>query len=231
MKKSLLVVCAVAILALGAVPAFGQGIDLADQITLASSPVNSIKFTGDGAGGFTLNFINVTGNASGQGILIGANNSKYSITQNGDVVTSLGAGSGCGGFCIALNDTGTMLFTDKIGATTLLTGDLTLVDISQVVISGTTNNEVIVNLSNLGGTLASQFHGMGGIVQLRLLLDNPGGIVPDLTNLNLNQKAFARVHDGAVNPALPEPTSLALLGSGLAGFAGMIRRRKKLSVL
>jgi hypothetical protein len=46
-----------------------------------------------------------------------------------------------------------------------------------------------------------------------------------ITNLLNNQQTSGTVSSGEVVPSVPEPSSLALLGSGVLGLAGVIRRK------
>lgn len=222
MKRAFLVLCGMAILALCVAPAFAGNIDTTDQITLGSSPTGSFIFTGNGSS-FTLNLNNVFGLAQGQGAFSGLPlGASYQILQNGASITSNGLG--CGGSCILLNQTAPLIFnlgTTK-GGSDLLTGFLTLVDISMVGKTGTINNMLVVNLTITGGSLAPKFNSMGGIVQLTLALGKG-----NLTGLNGILKG--NIHSGSVNPVLPEPASLVLLGSGLLGLAATIKRKKLLT--
>jgi hypothetical protein len=218
MKRMLPIMSGLAILALSIAPVFAGTIDTTDQITLAASPNNSFVFSPKGGGAFSLNLSDVVGIGNGQGDLA-FTDGKYTISQNGSTVTS--GGPGCSGACIMLNQTGNYLLDITKGVNTLLTGALTLVDIAQVSTSGYTNNNMMVDLTVTGGTLASKFGGMGGIVQLTLAL-GPGNL-SDLTST-----LDAKIRSGSVNPLLPEPASLASLGTGLIALGSILRKRTKL---
>jgi hypothetical protein len=219
MRKVLLALCSLAILALCSVPVFAGSIDTTDQITLASSPNDSFVFTGNGSGGFSLNLVNVIGNAVGQGSLDG--HGRYSISQNGAVITS---GTSCGAGCYNINQSADLIF--KYGSTatngSLLTGDLQLLNITQTpsTKSGVFNEALVVDLTITGGSLASKFAGGTGILQITLLFTSS----ESLSSLKSKQILDAAIHDGTVNPLLlPEPGSLALLGTGLVSLGGVVR--------
>lgn len=217
MKKALLLVWGIVILALCAGCAFAGTIDTNDQITLSSSPQNSFVFTGTGAG-FSLNLAGVMGAAVGQGSL--ASSGHYSINQNGATITS---GASCGTGCFSLNQSAPLIFSYGSTATngSLLTGTLELVSINQTpsTKSGVFNESLVVNLTVTGGSLAGKFPGGTGIVQITLLFTSK----QDLSTLGLGKILDAGIHSGSVNPLLPEPGSLALLGTGLVSLGGVVR--------
>lgn len=223
MKRALVVLVGMTILTVCAVPAFAGGIDTTDQITLSSAPGSVFTFKGTGGGNFSLNFTGATGKVSGQGTLHGATGGFYTIKQNGAKLTS--AGVGCGGTCVLLNQSGpSILFSlgSAKGGSNLLTGFLSLVDVGVSGKTGTTNNDLVVNLTITGGSLASDFGvGKDGVVQLTLILGKG-----NLFGLLLNQKLLASLHSGTINPLLPEPSSLALLGASLISLGGILRWRK-----
>jgi hypothetical protein len=200
-----------------ALPALAGSINTTDQITLGASPAGSFVFTGNSSGtSFSLTLKNVVGLAAGSGIFSGVLNDWYGIGQNRATITS--AGSGCGGTCIMLNQSGSLTFDlgSKKGEDNLLQGTLELVDISQSGTGASTNNEAIVDLTITGGTLASKFSGSDGVVQLTLLLGR--GSLAGLKGI-----LDAQIHSGSVNPLLSEPASLWMLGLGLLCVAGVIK--------
>jgi hypothetical protein len=220
MKKALLVLCIPAIFGFCAVPSFaGSEPNTTDNITLAASPRNSFVFKGAVGGGFTLSLVDVLGNAAGEGTL--ASTGKYSITEpKGDTISS--AATGCGTGCFNLNQSAPLTF--KYGSTanngSLLQGTLELVSIDQTPSGkgGLFNDSAVVDLTITGGSLAGKF-GADGIVQITINFTT----TQNLSTITPKQVADANITSGTVDPILPEPGSLALLGTGLVSLGGVVR--------
>lgn len=218
MRNAFRLVCLIAILGACVASAFAGTIDTQDQITLGPTPQTSFVFTGEKGGGFSLNLAGVMGAAVGQGSL--ASTGHYSINQNGASITS---GGSCGTGCFSLNQSAPLIF--KYGSTatngSLLTGDLQLVSINQTpsTKSGVFNEALVVDLTITGGSLAGKFTGGSGVLQITLLFTS----TQNLGSLAFGKVLDAGIHSGSVNPLLPEPGSLALLGTGLVSLGGVVR--------
>jgi hypothetical protein len=230
MKRALLAVLAVTILGLCAAPAF------AGQITLQESDNNhpTLTFAADGAGNFSLKIGTYTqGGASDD---LGGGSGYYSIVQSGGTITGA-ATSGCNSTSCTFNitQTPTTNLTFYYGVNSpngkdasYLAGQLNLVSLTQTPSgkSGIFNESLVVNLTNIPATcaaasgscsLAGTF-AAGGEVQLTLHFTSTKSLY------NNAGTELAYISTGSVQPAsLPEPTSLALLGSGLVGLAGFGR--------
>lgn len=231
MKRAILSLCIVSFILAGAASAFAGTIDNSDQITLGASATSgktsltAIVFTGTGGGNFTVTFnTNANGAAVGTGGVFLGTSGFYTIMQNGATVQSTGVSCGAGCFDVSTKTgTGPLIFDlgSTAGGSDLLTGDLTLVDVSQSSKSGNINNQVLVNLMVTGGSLASDFPGDGGFVQLLINFSGNGMLATIASKQNID----AFIKSGTVNPQVPEPTSLVMLGIGLFGMAAVTRRK------
>jgi hypothetical protein len=224
MKRVLLCMWAVAMVALLAYPASAGSIDKVDQITLSPSPAKSFIFTGNGAGGFSLALKNVTGLGFGTGIFLGQNG-PYNILQNGASITGSAPSCSMGACNFAITQLGNVLFQFGVGGSKL-TGDLQFVNLTQTAstLTGVFNDSLVINLTNLSGTLASKFNNGSGIVQITLNFQSK----TPLQSLLAGSKAFAQISTGSVNPTIPEPASLAIMGGGLLALAALGVKKKKL---
>lgn len=203
--------------------AFAGTIDINDQITLGASHgapnTDAIDLNPTGGGAFSVTFnSNANGAANGVGTLFSSG--FYTILQNG--ATDNSNGLGCGGTCVNLNQSGSLLFEygSAKGGSNLLTGNLTLVDVSQSVKTGAFNDAFVVNLTITGGSLAPAFTTGNGVVQMQIDFSGNGNILAGLS-APLN----AYIHSGSVNPVIPEPTPLLMLGTGLISLAGLVRSK------
>jgi hypothetical protein len=236
MKKASIVLALAGFLALCAMPVFAGGIS--DQIILNSQTNAGGGFTFHGSSGAAFSSITLAttlGSASGQGALTinnandGTNSGYYTIQNaNGGTMITNG-GSGCNGTCTLLNQSNSqgILFdlgsSNMKGSNDLLTGYLTLQDVSQSGKTGTFNNNLMVNLVITGGSMQSLFAGSNGIVQLFLTI-NSG--LHSIYNMPSTGTLVSPLHGGTINSTLPEPSSLALLGSGLISLGGLMMRFK-----
>jgi len=217
-KKLLLVVTAVSLLmvpmALSQVPIVGLG------------PTNTgaFQFTGtgstDGGSDWSLSIVNPCPNsnfctATGAGPA-GGTNGFYSLNTAG--VTITGTYEGGGSWDITQNQGIGFDIGSSVGGHNLLSGDLTLVSLFQNGKQGNFNDNLVVNLTNLAGTLA-QYFPSGAI--LSFTLDITKGNLETLGN-GVTIKATGS--SGEIDNT-PEPGTFAMLGAGLLTVGGYLRRK------
>jgi hypothetical protein len=240
MKKAALVITVVALFAICAVPAFaGQ------QITLSDSGSNNdankgntptLIFTSNGAGGFSLSIKAGTYGIATDSLQGFFEQGNYSIIQNGGTISGV-FNSMTGLFDITQSPSSNITFYYGQNGTDgtdggLLVGDLQLVSLQQTASSksGVFNEALVVNLTNIATdcanlgdacALISFFGGGNGSVQLTLHFTS----TTDLETNTIKGKTLgAYISTGSVTPqSLPEPSSLALLGTGLLSLGGAIR--------
>lgn len=230
MRRALFVLWAAVIVTLIAAPASAQF----SYIGLAGSAPGSLNFANAGGGtqaglssGFTMTTSNIGGNAYGYGSFVG-DNSTYSFSNT--TLASTGAPT-CGpaGCTWAVTTTGSPLVFNFGPGGSLLTGTVTLVDLTQTTGgNGVFNDALLVNLTVTGGSLAGSF-GSDGILQL-IVNFKSGMNLQDLGDLTgcggkaCGTTVAGNIGGGSVTP-LPEPNSLALLGGGLLTLGGLARRK------
>jgi hypothetical protein len=219
MRKSSLALFVAGVLLICSLPAFAG---VVNEIILGTSSSSPVSFTGTGGGNFNVKFNLSNVGATGSGTL--ASSGFYSIMNMGSSVTSNGS---CGNGCFLLTQTGPLQlkYGSTAGASDLLTGNLSLVDITQTAGNGGIFNDLLkVNFLVTGGGLQSGFPNNKGIVQLTIRFNTK----VNLGSLLLNQTLAAKAISGAIFP-VPEPASLALLSGGLLGFAGLCKKMKLLA--
>lgn len=193
-------------------------------LTSASMPVSYTASTGtlttgiSSAAGFVLQF------ASGGTIF--PFTGSYNLASNfvsssvsGGVLAGLFSG---GNLSVVTNSmiTGTPIGNIAAGST-LIAGNITQLELSGVIGS----NQLTLNtlFTGLSGVLAGLYGGSpGGAVQL--IINLPVAVSDTLFCYNFN----ATGQGGSVGPAIPEPASLMLFGSGLLGLGSLFRKRKSL---
>ena len=225
MRKILLVLSVLALLTTGASTASAQ-----NEIGLGGSSANSLAFTGNGSGGWTLTFSpNPLDGAveTATGVLAwGPISGFYEITSSGALTgVETASWAGGGSWNISGSALGFSICPTKSGcgaATALLTGNLQLVSLQQDGKSGTFNYNATADLTITGGKYASLITNGEAIVQISI--DLPSGV--SLASLKSGQTENGRISSGEINPT-PEPASMVLVGSGLILLGGLLRRARR----
>ena len=214
MRKALLALSVLAVLMTVVSTATAQ-----NQITLGGTVANSLTFTGEGSGNWTLTFAggSLSGTAFGTGTL-NSGPDTYTISQSGVTIT----GTYLGSDTWSIAQSGSLAFCyGGCGAAGLLTGNLQLISLAQTSSTGTFNESLAANLTGLGGSLASLLGG-GAVLSITIDFSTP----TDLSSLPPGATLGARISSGELY-STPEPASMVLVGSGLILLGGFVRRRRR----
>jgi hypothetical protein len=137
------------------------------------------------------------------------------VTVNAPINTSLGeivvSCVGGGTACAPVNITGTT-FSIRITQTVPSAGNAILTSTLSGTIGGNTSDGTI--------TFTVTSATIGGVTYT--ILNNPQALVP----VNINN-GHTRIQASIATATVPEPTTMLLLGTGLAGIAAKVRKRRK----
>jgi PEP-CTERM motif len=208
MKRLFLTLAVLAVaLTLGSMTASAQ-----TQITLGPTGSGTIAFVGS-SGNVSITLGSCSGGTctlNGSSATLGGTDS-YTLVQTGAIAVS---SSGI----VTQSHPISFFYTDGHGGT--LTGSLQLVNFIQAGSLGNFNDNLVANLTGLGGTLAPTF---GSSAQNDITIRiNSGGSVFNLFSANGTVKA--QISSGEVF-ATPEPSTMFLSGLGLVALGALIRRR------
>jgi len=208
MKRFFLTLAVLAVaLTLGSMTASAQ-----TQITLGPTAPGSVVFVGSsGTVSITLGTCSAgTCTAPGSSASLGGTDS-YTLVQTGPITLS------SAGVVIQSNPI-SFSYGDGKGGT--LTGNLQLVNFVQAGSLGNFNDNLVANLTNVGGTLASTF-GSSAQNDITIRITSGGSVV----NLFSKNGTVAGLISSGEVFATPEPNTVFLFGVGLLALAAIIWRR------
>jgi hypothetical protein len=194
------------------------------QITLSSSSTGSVVFTGTGGNPPITFALNGTCGPhssciSGHALLepVGVLGS-YQIWMTG---SSESLSGGPSDYTVGM--TSPVWMSATFGGSTLLT-QLTLVDAFGGTSRAPSFEGTFAN-SSITGSIPGFPNGVSGTIDFTVMLQ-PGS--PSISTLGSGNHVSGFLSSGEVVPNVPEPSSLALLGTGVLGLAGAIRRGMKM---
>ena len=188
------------------------------QITLGPSGT-SWTFQGNGSGSTTVTLTacnggTCKGKAFGSGGFGFIGSVPYSLKSNGNMTVT---NNGSNTFSVSGPAMTFMLGTGG----SLLTGDLSLLNLLQAGKAGVFNYTGNANLAITSGSLASMFTSAGGVLDLTLKFRSN----KQLSSIfGTSGSLIGRISTGELITT-PEPSSMLLLGSGLVALGGVLRSR------
>ena len=212
------------LLALFGIIAFGTTSALADQITISVNHKGSAIFT-DTNSGITFNFTGNTG-ACGHSDCV----SGYALFEPAITVIpytmwltggplKLTPTTEPDSFSVANNHGPTQLHLEvKLGASNDLVAALVLTEVDA---SDMSPHFIGTGTPTTSTGLFASIFPVGMPSQFNLTVDANA----ILSNMRVGQSTKAKISDGEFDSPVPEPGTLALMGTGVLGLAGLLRRK------